>query len=147
VDPAPLDGRAGHDRLDGLTQPEVGVGDDQLHPGQPACLQAAQEGGPEGPILRIADGEAQHLAAAVTTHPGGDHDGLGDHPAVDPGLAVGGVDEHIGEALAGQGAIRKPATSASRSAPIRETALLEMPLSAPSARTRSSTLRVLTPCR
>ena len=30
---------------------------------------------------------------------------------------------------------------------MRLTSLLEMPLSAPNARTRSSTLRVLTPCR
>jgi hypothetical protein len=38
-------------------------------------------------------------------------------------------------------------TSASRLAQMRETSDLEMPLSAPRARTRSSTLRVLTPCR
>ena len=105
MDPAALDGRAGHHRADSLAQAEVGVGDDQLHPSQPAGLQAAQEGGPEGAVLAVADGEAQDLAAAIPAHASGDHHGLGDHPAVDPGLAVGGVHEHIGEALAGQRAV------------------------------------------
>ncbi len=36
---------------------------------------------------------------AVRTHPGGDHDRLGDDPTVDPGLAVGGIGEHIRERL------------------------------------------------
>jgi hypothetical protein len=105
VDPAALDGRAGHGGLDGLAQAKVGVGDDQLHALEPTGLQAAQELGPERPVLAVADGEAQHLTAAVTTHPGGHDHRLGDHPAVDPGLAVGGVEEHIREALAGQRAI------------------------------------------
>ena len=35
VDPAALDGRTGHSGLDGLTQPQVGIGDDQLHPAKP----------------------------------------------------------------------------------------------------------------
>jgi hypothetical protein len=72
---------------------------------------------------------------------------LGDDPAVDPGLAVGGVDDHIGEALAGQGAVPEGGHLLVESAQIRATADLEMPLSAPRARTRSSTLRVETPCR
>ena len=105
VDPAALHGGAGHHRLDGLAEAEVGVGDDQLHPGQPTGLERAQEGGPEGAVLVVANGEAEDLAAAVTAHAGGDHDRLGDDPAVDPGLAVGGIHEHIGEDLAGQGAV------------------------------------------
>ena len=70
-----------------------------------AGLERPQERGPEGPVLAVADGEAEDLAAAVGAHSGGDHHGLGDHPAVDPSLAVGGVHEHIGEALPGQRAV------------------------------------------
>jgi hypothetical protein len=81
------------------------IGDDQLHSSQPAGLQRAQKRRPEGAILAVADGEAEHLTAAVAAHPGGHHHGLGDHPAVDPGLAVGRVHEHIREALAGQRAV------------------------------------------
>jgi hypothetical protein len=84
---------------------EVGVGDDQLHPAQPAGLERAEELGPERAILAVTHGEAEHLAAAVAAHPGGHHHRLGDDPAVDPGLAVGGVHKDVGEALAGQGAV------------------------------------------
>jgi hypothetical protein len=83
----------------------VGIGDHQLDPGQPTGLERAQELGPERAIFGVAHGEAEDLAAAVTTHPGGHHHRLGDHPAVDPGLAVGSVHEHIGELLAGQRAV------------------------------------------
>jgi hypothetical protein len=38
----------------------------------------------------------------VGGHPGGDHHRLRDHPPVDPGLAVGGVEEHVRERLPGQ---------------------------------------------
>jgi hypothetical protein len=105
VDPAALDGRPGHDRVDGLAQPQVGVGDDQLHSAQPTRLQRAKEGGPERAVLRIADAEAEDLAAAVAAHPSRHYHRLGHHPAVDPGLAVGGVHEHIGKHLAGQRSI------------------------------------------
>jgi hypothetical protein len=47
VDAAALEGRAGHDRADGLAQTEVGIGDHQ-HPTQPTGLQAAQECRPVG---------------------------------------------------------------------------------------------------
>jgi hypothetical protein len=83
----------------------MGVGDDQLHPGQAAGLERPQERRPEGTILAVPDGEAEDLAAAVAAHPGGHHHRLGDDPAVDPGLAVGGVDKDVGEGLSGQGAV------------------------------------------
>jgi hypothetical protein len=105
VDPAALDGRSGHGGLDGLAQAQVGVGDDQLHPGQPTGLERPQERGPERAVLAVAHPKAEDFAAAITTHPGGHHYGLGDDPAVDPGLAVGGIQEHIREGLAGQGAV------------------------------------------
>jgi hypothetical protein len=65
VDPAPLDARAGQDRLDGRSQPEVGVGDHQLHSGKPAGLEAAQERRPEGAVLAVTHREAEDLAAPV----------------------------------------------------------------------------------
>ncbi len=71
-------------------------------PARPRALRVAQERSPEGAVLRIADGEAEHLPVAVGGYPGGDHHGLGDHPAVDPRLAVGRVEEHVRERLVGQ---------------------------------------------
>jgi hypothetical protein len=109
VDPAALDGGAGHGGLDRLSQAKVGVGDDQLHPGQPTGLQRAQERRPERPILAVAHAEAEHLPATITTHPSGHHHGLGDDSSVDPGLAVGGVQKHIGKHLAGQRPVPKRA--------------------------------------
>jgi hypothetical protein len=76
-------------------QPGVGVGDDQLGAAQPTGLERAQERRPEGAVLGVADGEAEHLAVPVGRDPGSDYDRLGDHPAVDPGLAVGGSQEHV----------------------------------------------------
>jgi hypothetical protein len=91
VHPASLDRRAGQDRPDGLAQAQVGVGDDQLHPTQPAGPQAPQERGPKGAVLAVTHAEPKDLPAAVTADAGGDHDGLVDHPPVDAGFAVGGV--------------------------------------------------------
>ncbi len=87
----------------------MGIGDDQLDPGQAAGLERAQERRPERAVLRVADGEAEHLAVAVGGHAGGDDDGLGDHPPVDPGLAVGGIQEHIREGLLGEAAVAEGA--------------------------------------
>jgi hypothetical protein len=87
----------------------VGVGDDQLHPTEAAGLQRAQERGPErGPeraVLGVADGEAEYLPPAVNADAGGHNHGLGDDPAVDPRLAVGGVEEHVGKRGVGQGSV------------------------------------------
>jgi hypothetical protein len=86
----------------------VGVGDDQLHPGQPTGLERAQERRPERAIFGVAHGEAEDLASAIATHAGGDHHRLGDDPAVDPGLAVSGIHKHIGEGLPGQRPLGEP---------------------------------------
>jgi hypothetical protein len=104
VDPAALPAGAGHDRGDGGLETGVGVGDDQLDAGEPAGLERAQERGPEGAVLAVADVQAQHLPTAISGHPGGDHHRPGDDPAVHAGLEVGGVNEHIREAGVGQGA-------------------------------------------
>ena len=76
-------------------------------------------------------------------HAGGDHDRLGDHPAVRPGpCSRWRRGTRRGTACSASERSRNAATSASRSAQIRETSDLEIPVSAPSALTRSSTLRV-----
>jgi hypothetical protein len=102
-------GRTEQHGVDGVAQAAVMIGDHQLHPGQAAFAQAAQEFGPEGLGLAVADRAAQHLPAPVGGHTGGDHDGLGGHfraltglVAADTGFAVGGIEEHIGEGLRGQ---------------------------------------------
>jgi hypothetical protein len=100
-----LHSSAGHDRSHGLAESQVSVGDDELPPGQAAGLMRAQELGPEATVLGVANGEAEDLAAAVAAHPGRDDHGLGGHPAVDAGLAVGGVHEHLREGPAGQKAV------------------------------------------
>jgi hypothetical protein len=125
----------------------VGVGDDQLGAGQAAGLQRAQERRPERSVLAVADRAAEHLAVAVGGHPGGDDHGLGDDSPVDPGLAVRGVEKDVGVGRLGQRAVAERADFLVEVAQIREISDLEMPVSAPSARTRSSTLRVETPCR
>src|SRR5581483_2577831 len=53
------------DRGDGVLEPRVGVGDDQLHPGKAAGAQRPQEGGPERAVLAGADVEAQDLPVPV----------------------------------------------------------------------------------
>ena len=74
VDPATLDGRAGHGGLDGLAQPEVGVGDDQLHPGQPTRLQATEKAVQKAPSSlsptakpRTSRRPSPHTPVATTT--------------------------------------------------------------------------------
>ena len=49
------------------------VADDQLHPGQPALDQVAQERAPERLRLRFADVEADHLSVAGLVHGVGEH--------------------------------------------------------------------------
>jgi len=80
-----------------------------LGAGQATGLERAQERRPERAVLAVADGEAEHLPAAVGADPGGDHDGLRGDPGAlavlrpaDPGLAVGGVEEHVRKRRRGQ---------------------------------------------
>lgn len=75
---------------------------------------------------------------------GGDHDDLGDDLVVDADLAVGGVQEDEGKAMWSSGRSLNAVISTSRPWQMRETSLLEIPLSAPRALTRS-TARVDTP--
>ncbi len=50
-------------------------------------------------------GEAEYLPPPVGAHPGGHHHGLGDHPTVDPGLAVSRVEEHVRVGRVGEAAV------------------------------------------
>ena len=59
----------------------VGVGDDQLHPLQPASAQRSQERPPEALGLGLADVQTDDLAAAGLVHAVGDHQGLVADPA------------------------------------------------------------------
>ena len=97
MDPAALPGSTDERRVDRRTQAGVMVGDDQGHTGQSPGLQGPEEGLPERAGLAVADVDAEDLPAAVSTHTGGDHHRPGDDPPPDPGLDVGGVDEHVGE--------------------------------------------------
>jgi hypothetical protein len=49
------------------------------------------------------------LSPVWASHSGGDDHGLGDDPALDAGLAVGGIEEHVGELLLGQAAVTERA--------------------------------------
>ena len=64
---------------------------------QPPLAQGPQEGGPKVRGLGVADSHAQNLATSLGRDPGGDHQGLGDHPVVDPDIHIGGVHEQVGE--------------------------------------------------
>jgi hypothetical protein len=107
--PTSLPGCAEQHRGDGLLQPGVGIGDNQLHPTQPASFEAAQELCPERAVLAVAHGEAEHFAPAISPDAGGDHHRLRHHAVVDPGLAVGGIQEHVRERLVGQAAVAERA--------------------------------------
>lgn len=64
---------------------------------QSPLAQGSQEGGPKVRGLSVAERHAQDLATSLGRDPGGDDQGLRDHPVVDPDIHVGGVDEHVGE--------------------------------------------------
>jgi hypothetical protein len=70
--PASLPAGAGQGRCDGGDQAGVGVGGDQLHAGQAAGGQAAEERQPPGAVLAGGDVQAQDLPPAVGIDPGGD---------------------------------------------------------------------------
>ena len=125
-------------------QAEVGVGDDQLHPAQPTGLEAAQEWRPEGTVLTVAHGEAEHFAPAITGHPAGTTTAWATTRRLT--RDAGGIHEHIREGLPGQRAVQKALTSASRSARCVRLGLGDAAVRAQGA-DQVVDLRVLTPCR
>jgi hypothetical protein len=80
VDGAALPGAA-KDLADGGVEAGVGVGDDQLHPLQPASPQRPQEATPERLGLGLPNVQADNLPAAGLRHAVGDHQGLVADPA------------------------------------------------------------------
>ena len=77
----PLPGSTLQARRDRRHQPVVGIGGDQLDPGQAAGVQAAEQGQPAGLGLGRADVDAEDLAVPVSVDAGGDQDVGVDHPA------------------------------------------------------------------
>ena len=73
----------------------MGIGDDQLDPGQTAAFQHPQEFEPEGFRLRGADLHTQHLAPAIGVDGHGDTDRDGDDAPVLPAFDIGSVDPEI----------------------------------------------------
>ena len=78
---APLPGRAGQGRADRGDQAAVGVGGDQLDPGQAAGGQVAEEPEPAGAVLGGGDLQAEDLPVPVGVDPGRDQGVHVDHPA------------------------------------------------------------------
>lgn len=111
-------------------------------------VQRPQKRRPKRPVVGIADLKAQHFTAAAGGHADGDDHCLRHHPVIHAGLAAGGVQEDTGEALLTQRSIPELGDfSLEFLASPRGPSLPEIPVSAPSALTRSSTLRVDVPRR
>ena len=94
VDAAALPGAAEH-LADRLLEAGVGVGDDQLHAGEAALDEAAQEAAPERFGLGLADVEADHLAVAGLVHGVGEHQRLADDAAAVADLLDLGVEPQV----------------------------------------------------
>jgi hypothetical protein len=145
VNPAAPPGRAQEDRRDRPRETLVAVADDEAHARQPTCSGAAQEGGPERARLAVADGgprtsrSPRSVTPVATTIALATTDG--------PSWAFTDVASRktYGKRTWSSRRSRNVATTASSSPQIRDTSLLLIPASIPSAATRSSTLRVLTP--
>lgn len=59
--------------------------------------QGSEELGPEAFRFTVFNINTENFPMTVSSHPEGDHDGLGDNPPRDAGFAVGGVKEHVGK--------------------------------------------------
>lgn len=96
---ATLPGGTEKHRTDRGFQPFVGVGNDQLDPGQAASSQAAQEAGPERLVLTVTNIHAEDFTFAISSDTdGGDHR-LGHEAMVQAGFAAGGIEKHVGVAV------------------------------------------------
>ena len=147
VDPAALPRRPDEHLGDGRFEPQVVIGDHELH--VPRALGRA---GPSRNAVQKAPSSESPTSMPSTSrspggrHPGDHHHGPGDDAALHPPLHVGGVAEQIGEARRGRGGrVRKDSRSLSSSVQMRLTSDFDIPEAAPRAWTRSSTLRVDTP--
>jgi hypothetical protein len=102
VDPAALYRRAGYDGADGLAQVEASAM--TCTPVSPRAFKLRRNWVQKAPSSLSPTAKPSTSRRPSPHTPGGHHHCLGDHAAVDPGLAVSGVHEHIREGLAGQGA-------------------------------------------
>ena len=101
----------------------------------------------ERAVLAVADVEAEHLTAPVRGHTGRDHHGLGHDPVVNAGLAVGRIQEDVAKRLLTQRSVAERGDlDVELGADPRDFGLGDAGV-APNALIRSSTLRVLAPCR
>lgn len=97
MDAAALPGGALEVAVDRVAEPGMGVGDHEFHSAQTALDEIAEELAPEHLVLRVADIDTEHLAVAVGSQAGGDHDRFGDHLAVLTHVQVGSVEPHVHE--------------------------------------------------
>jgi hypothetical protein len=79
--PAALPRRPRQGRPDGVDQPAVRVGGDELNAGQAAGGQVPEEGQPAGAVLGGGDLQAEDLPMPVGVHAGGDQGVHAHHPA------------------------------------------------------------------
>ena len=94
---AALPARSGQGRADGGGQTGVGIGRDQLDPGQAAGDQVAEEAQPAGAIFASGDLDAEDLPVPVGVHTGRDQSVHRHHPAALADLEHQRVGGHEGE--------------------------------------------------
>ena len=64
-------------------------------PSRPRTFSARRNGVQNPSFFRVSDVETEHFPASVGGYPDGNDDRLGHDPVVDPGFAVGRVEEHV----------------------------------------------------
>ena len=144
--PAALASGAAEPPVRGGTEAAVRIGDHQAHAAEAPLAQRVQELLPEPFGLAVADVAAQNLPVAACGDArgddGGHRGGLGEVVAH---VQIGGVQIHVRELDVVQAAGSERLDHLARPPLMRDTSDLEIPDSAPSAATRSSTERVETP--
>ena len=97
VHTAALPARTDEHRTDRWLEPEVMVGDRQLHTRQSTGAQALAGRGRERAVFAVADVGAEHFPLASHGDTRGDDHRPGHDPAAHAVLDVGGVQEHVDE--------------------------------------------------
>ena len=155
VDPAALPGGADHHRGDRCLSPVCASEITSLVPVSPRAFSERRNAVQNAPSSVSPTANPRTSRRPSADDPGGDHDGLRGDPgalrraaaaATDPGLAVGGVQEHVRERRSRTGPgrrTRRPRRRGRRRSATPPTWRSRCP--APNAFTRSSTLRTLVP--
>jgi hypothetical protein len=123
----------------------VVVADDETDTAEASAAKRAEELAPEHLGFGVTDRAAQHFAFACQRDAGRDDHGAGHDLTADAALQIGRVREHVGELDMAQRAASKRRHLLVETGADPAQLVLLMPLVAPSAATRSSTLRVDTP--